>query len=84
MWFRHKILRIGTKGLCGARRAPVPAESAQSDCRFNSYSIFLVFLGRFLKGRFWRYLCQDGKVFRGNSAGTEEFFEVTRPGWNSF
>ena len=26
VWFRHKILRIGPKGLCGAHRAPVPAE----------------------------------------------------------
>ena len=26
MYVHHKILRIGPKGLCGARRAPVPAE----------------------------------------------------------
>ena len=26
MYVRHKILRIGPKGLCGARRATVPAE----------------------------------------------------------
>ena len=37
-----------------------------------------------VKGSFWRYLCRAGRVFRGNLAGTEEFFEVTWLGRNSF
>ena len=37
LWFRHKILRIGPKSLCGARRAPMPAKGWHpSICRpFN-------------------------------------------------
>ena len=40
------------------------------------------YLGR--DGRvFRRYLGRDGRVFGGISAGTKEFFEISRPGRNS-
>ena len=44
----------------------------------------LYYIKGIVKGSFWRYLGRDGRVFGGNSAGTEEFLEVTRPGRNSF
>ena len=31
-WFRNKVQRTGPKGLCGVRRAPVPAEGWHLGC----------------------------------------------------